>query len=98
MKTALQQANAFRIKESLPAGEPAVATFARGLIDRNNNVILSGEEINAGEDPIIGVPNVIEADQNITIGSNAQAIIYGPFTIQGKMTIAGEVRFGPWPF
>ena len=40
----------------------------------------------------------IPAGQTGYVPVNSQLAVFGTFTISGSMVIAGEVRFGAWPF
>lgn len=43
-------------------------------------------------------PNNVGAGEDITLPSGSEAAFYGAFTVNGRFVIAGEARFGAWPF
>lgn len=42
--------------------------------------------------------STVPSDRTLTVAANTQSIAYGAFTVTGQLTIAGEMRFGAWPF
>ncbi len=87
-------ADAFRIKHNLPAGEEPVATFARALINANGNVVQEPDDLT----DTFGAPAAVPSGDSYLLPAARQSVFYGPITIAGQLSIAGEARFGPWPF
>lgn len=56
--------------------------------------------VGASGDTTIGNLATIGGSLNVLVPAGAQAIIYDTLTVQesAELTVAGELRVGPWPF
>lgn len=57
----------------------------------NSGFVILGDAVSSN-------PTTIASGQTAVIPANTQAIFYGTITVTGTLTIAGEARFGAWPF